>query len=288
MLGHGIGLRSEHYADIVGPLRRGERVATEGLAWFEALSENFFEPGGNPRQVLRTVREHFPLVLHGVSMSLGSVDPLNDAYLDTLHRLVRELEPAWVSDHLCWGSVAGSYAHDLLPLPLTEEALAHVAERVLIVQDRLQRPLVIENVSSYLQFAHSSMSEWEFLRELVARTGCQLLLDVNNVFVSAHNHGFDPLGFVAGLPRGSVRQLHLAGHSQHGALKLDTHDGPVCDDVWQLYRHTLQVHGQVATCVEWDEQVPSLARLIEESARAARLAAAVFQRTEHGPCLSVP
>ena len=269
-LGHGVGLRPQHYADVVEPLRRGERIAGPGLEWFEVITENFFEPGGNPRRVLHTVREHFPVVMHGVSLSIGSVDPLDERYLTKLQRLVHELEPALVSDHLCWGSVNGRYAHDLLPLPFSEDALAHVAPRVLAVQDRLRRPIAIENVSSYLTYSQSTMSEWEFLRALVQRTGCQLLLDVNNVFVSAHNHGFDASDFIRSLPRGSVAQMHLAGHRQSGALLLDTHDSPICDEVWALYRAALQIHGPVSTCIEWDDEIPSFARLLEESAHAAR------------------
>ena len=271
-LGHGVGLRPQHYPDVVQPLLRGERVAQRGLSWFEVISENFFEPGGNPRRVLRTVREDFPVVMHGVSLSIGSVDPLDLRYLQTLAALAHEVEPAWISDHLCWGSVNGRYAHDLLPLPYTEEALEHVVARVLEVQERLRRPIALENVSSYVQFQHSTMSECEFLSAVVAGTDCKLLLDVNNVYVSAHNHGFDARAFIAGLPRGSVAQLHLAGHDRRGALLLDTHDGPVCDAVWQLYRSTLQTHGDVATCIEWDDELPSFARLVEESARAADLA----------------
>jgi uncharacterized protein (UPF0276 family) len=269
-LGHGVGLRPQHYADVVEPLRRGERIARPGLEWFELITENFFEPGGNPRRVLHTVREHFPVVMHGVSLSIGSIDPLNERYLSKLEALVRQLEPALVSDHLCWGSVNGRYAHDLLPLPFSEEALAHVATRVLAVQDRLRRTIAIENVSSYLEYSQSTMSESEFLRALVERTGCQLLLDVNNVFVSAHNHGFDAEEFIVSLPRGSVAQMHLAGHRQSGALLLDTHDGPVCDDVWALYRSALRSHGPISTCIEWDDEIPSFARLVEESACAAR------------------
>lgn len=271
-LGHGVGLRPQHYPDVVDPLRRGEQVAQRGLAWFEIISENFFEPGGNARRVLRTVREHFPVVMHGVSLSIGSVDPLDSGYLRTLAALASELEPALISDHLCWGSVNGRYAHDLLPLPYTEEALQHVSARVLEVQDRLQRPIAIENVSSYLCFEHSTMSEQEFLSALVELTDCKLLLDVNNVHVSAHNHGFDAYAFIDELPRGSVVQLHLAGHQRRGALLLDTHDGPVCDDVWQLYRHTLRTHGELATCIEWDDQLPSFARLVEESVCAMEFA----------------
>jgi uncharacterized protein (UPF0276 family) len=284
-LGHGVGLRTEHYADVVGPLRSGARLKRPGLSWFEVISENFLEPGGNPRSILRTVREHFDVVLHGVSLSLGSVDPLNERYLHKLSALADELQPALVSDHLCWGSVQGSYAHDLLPLPFTEEALAHVSERVLQVQDLLQRELAIENVSSYLQFAHASMSEWEFLSALVERTGCKLLLDLNNVFVSAHNHGFDAHTFLSSLPCGSVAQFHLAGHRQRGELLLDTHDGPVCDRVWQLYQHAVRRFGAVSTCIEWDDELPTFDGLVAESARAQEVADEVLGssfRSEHG------
>lgn len=283
-LGHGIGLRTAHYAELCGAGGRPGRVREPGMDWFEVISENFLEPGGRPREVLRAVREHFPVTLHGVSMSIGSVDPLNAAYLARLVALVRELEPAVVSDHLCWGSVQGHYAHDLLPLPFTEEALRHVSDRVLAVQDQLGRSIAIENVSSYIQFSHSSMTEWEFLSELTRRTGCQLLLDVNNVFVSAHNHGFDPHTYVDALPRGSVVQMHLAGHSQHAGLYLDTHDGPVCEEVWRLYGHAVEQHGHVATCIEWDDHIPSLATVVAESARAERVAKSCRREveSEHG------
>jgi uncharacterized protein (UPF0276 family) len=211
-----------------------------------------------------------------VSLSLGSVDPLNARYLDGLARLASEIEPAWISDHLCWGSFGGHYAHDLLPLPYTEEALAHVAERVGRVQERLGRQILVENVSSYLTFRHSTMPEWEFLAALAERADCGLLLDVNNVFVSAHNHGFDAHQFLDGLPRERVRQLHLAGHSVDGALLLDTHDHPVPDGVWALYRATLERFGAVSTLVEWDDHIPPFERLVEESERAARLAREVL------------
>lgn len=270
--GHGIGLRPEHYAEVVALLGSRDRVPSAGLDWVEVISENFFEPGGNPRRVLRAVREHVPVVMHGVSLSIGSVDALDERYLAKLTALEREIEPALVSDHLCWGSVDGRYAHDLLPLPYTEEALVHVAARVIAVQDRLRRPLVLENVSSYLTFSHATMSEWEFLRALIELTDCRVLLDVNNVFVSAHNHAFDPVELIVGLPRGCVAQMHLAGHRSRGALLLDTHDGPVCDDVWSLYRQAVRTHGAVATCVEWDDDLPTLPRLLAESAEAARIA----------------
>jgi uncharacterized protein (UPF0276 family) len=264
-LGHGIGLRTEHYAEVL--------ETNPPVDWFEVISDNFMEPGGNPRRVLRAVRERWPVVLHGVSLSLGSTDPLDARYLDALASLARELEPAIVSDHLCWGSHGGAYAHDLLPLPFTEEALTHVAERVLRVQDRLRRQILVENVSSYVAFTQSTMTEWQFLAALAARTDCGLLLDVNNVFVSAHNHGFDARAFIDAIPAGRVGQFHLAGHSRLGELLLDTHDHPVREEVWELYRHAITRFGAVPTLIEWDDKLPPLARLVEESSRAKAVAA---------------
>jgi uncharacterized protein len=269
-LGHGIGLRTEHYADVL--------ATPPPVDWFEVISDNFMVPGGNPRRVLRAVRERWPIVLHGVSLSLGSVDPLDERYLDALATLAREIEPAMVSDHLCWGGHGGRFAHDLLPLPFTEEALAHVADRVLRVQDRLRRPILVENVSSYVAFTASSMTEWEFLAALAERTDCGLLLDVNNVFVSAHNHGFDARTFIDGIPVGSVGQFHLAGHSRLGELLLDTHDHPVRDEVWELYGHAVARFGDLPALVEWDDKVPSLARVVEESLRAKVAAAEALAR----------
>jgi uncharacterized protein len=264
-LGHGIGLRAEHYDAV---LDGDSRPAVD---WFEVITENFMVAGGNPRRVLRAVRERWPVVLHGVSLSLGSTDPLDERYLDALDALTRETEPAWVSDHLCWTSVSGRHVHDLLPLPYTEEALAHVAARVGRVQDRLGRQILVENVSSYLTFEHSTMPEWEFLVALCERADCGLLLDVNNVFVSAHNHGFDGRAFLDAIPAGRVGQLHLAGHSEAGELKLDTHDHPVCDGVWELYAHAVARFGAISTLVEWDDQIPPLDRVVEESRRAAEV-----------------
>ena len=267
-LGHGIGLRTEHYADVL--------ATPPPVDWFEVISDNFMVPGGNPRRVLRAVRERWPVVLHGVSLSLGAVDPLDEGYLDALAALAREVEPAIVSDHLCWGSHDGAYAHDLLPLPFTEEALAHVATRVLRVQDRLKRQILVENVSSYVAFTQSTMAEPQFLAALAERTDCGLLLDVNNVFVSAHNHGFDARAFIDAIPVGRVGQFHLAGHSRLGELLLDTHDHPVRDEVWDLYRHAVARFGAVPTLVEWDDKLPSLARVVEESLRAKVVAAEVL------------
>ena len=261
-LGHGIGLRPEHYQAVL------EREAPP-VDWFEVISDNFMVPGGNPRRVLRAVRERTPVVMHGVSLSLGSVDPLNADYLTGLCDLAAEVQPEMVSDHLCWGSLGGHYAHDLLPLPYTEEALRHVSERVLRVQDRLKRRILVENVSSYVAYRQSAMTEWEFLAALCERADCGVLLDVNNIFVSAHNHRFDPAAFISGIPLGRVGQIHLAGHSTAGALLLDTHDHPVCDGVWDLYRAAVQRFGRVSTLIEWDDHIPPLERVVEESRSAA-------------------
>jgi uncharacterized protein len=278
-LGYGIGLRTEHYADVLATAPG----ARDFVDWFEVISDNFMEPGGNPRRVLRAVRERWPVVLHGVSLSLGGTDPLDARYLDDLAALTHEIEPAIVSDHLCWGGHGGRFAHDLLPLPFTEEALAHVAERVLRVQDRLARPILVENVSSYVAFTQSTMTEWQFLAALAERTDCGLLLDVNNVFVSAHNHGFDARAFLDAIPTGRVGQFHLAGHSRLGELLLDTHDHPVRDEVWDLYRHAVARFGAVPTLIEWDAKLPSLARVVDESRRARAVAAEATRAAEGAP-----
>jgi uncharacterized protein (UPF0276 family) len=267
-LGHGVGLRTKHFPRVLeGSVR---------VDWFEVVSENFMVAGGRPLAVLDRARATAPVVLHGVSLSLGSVDPLNVAYLDALGALAARIEPAWISDHLCWGSVGGRYAHDLLPLPYTEEALAHVVERVRAVQDRLGRRMLIENVSSYLTFAHSTMPEWEFLGEVARQADCGILLDLNNVHVSATNHGFAAEDYVAGVPAERVGQFHLAGHSDRGTHLLDTHDAPVCAPVWGLYRLAVARFGRVSTLVEWDDRVPELERLLAEAERAREVEAEVL------------
>jgi uncharacterized protein (UPF0276 family) len=267
-LGHGIGLRPPHYAEVV-----------EGhppVDWFEVITENFMVAGGNPRHVLRQVRERYPVVLHGVSLSIGSVDPLDEKYLTGLAALAGEIEPAWISDHLCWSSFGGHTGHDLWPLPFTEEALGHVVRRVQAVQERLRRRILIENVSSYLEFAHSTLPEWEFLSEVARRADCGLLLDVNNVFVSAHNHGFEAATFLAGIPVERVKQIHLAGHRDEGTHLLDTHDHAVCDGVWDLYRAAVRRFGAVPTIIERDDDIPPLREVLAESRRAAALEAEVL------------
>jgi uncharacterized protein (UPF0276 family) len=224
------------------------------------------------------------VVLHGVSLSLGAVDPLDRRYLDRLAALAAETEPAWISDHLCWSSFGGHTGHDLWPLPFTEEALDHVVARVAQVQERLGRRILVENVSSYLEFTASTLSEWEFLAELCRRADCGLLLDVNNVYVSAHNHGFAADDFLRGVPADRVGQIHLAGHTDAGTHLLDTHDHPVCDPVWALYRRALERFGPVATLIERDDHIPPLAEVVAESQHAAAIAAEVAgqRKVAHG------
>jgi uncharacterized protein (UPF0276 family) len=248
-LGHGVGLRTKHFPHVLDGSAR--------VDWFEVISENFMIRGGRPLAVLERARALAPVVLHGVSLSLGSTEPLNEPYLHELRALAERVEPAWVSDHLCWGSIGGRYVHDLLPLPYTEEALAHVVERVRAVQERLGRRILVENVSSYLTFTHSVMPEWEFLAAVAVRADCGILLDVNNVYVSAVNHGFDAATYLRALPADRIGQIHLAGHSDKGTHLLDTHDGHVVLGVWQLYRLALGLFGPVSTLVEWDDQVPA-------------------------------
>ena len=263
--GHGVGLRPRHFARYLEAAPRVDFV--------EAITENYLSPGGRPGLVLERVRCDLPVALHGVSLSIGGTDPLSLPYLDAVAALARRIEPAVISDHLCWGTHGGRWVHDLWPLPYTEEALAHVVERVKVVQDRLGRRLLLENVSSYVAFRASTLTEWEFLSEVSRRADCGILLDVNNVVVSARNHGFDPFVFIAGLPVDRVKQLHLAGHSDHGTYLLDSHDHPVPEPVWALYRAVLRRFGEVPSLVEWDDHIPELEVLVGERDRAAAIAA---------------
>jgi len=260
----GIGLRPGHYRDLLQSLPK--------LGWLEVHSENYFGNGGAPLHYLEQARNHYPVSLHGVGLSLGSTDTLNTKHLESLKSLVDRFDPLFVSDHLCWSSVDGIYLNDLLPLPYTEEALKHFSERVLQVQDYLGRELLVENPSSYLQYKHSTIDEAEFLAEVVARSGCGLLLDVNNVFVSAKNHGFDPRAYIDRMPAESVREYHLAGHSvrqlPEGAVYIDTHDAPVAEAVWSLYEYTVQAVGRRPALIEWDSNLPELEVLIGEARKA--------------------
>ena len=267
-LGHGIGLRPPHYPLVLD--------GTATADWFEVISENFMIPGGRPLRVLERARGLAPIVLHGVSMNLGGTDRVADRHLDSLAALVRRFEPAWVSEHLCWGAFGRHYAHDLLPLPYTEEALAHVTARVRQVQDKLGRRILVENVSSYVEFAHSVMPEWEFLAGVAEAADCGILLDVNNVYVSAVNHGFSAEAYLRGLPAGRVGQIHLAGHTDAGTHLIDTHDHPVPTPVWELYRIAVARFGPVSTLVEWDDRIPSFERLVAEARQAGAIEAEVL------------
>jgi uncharacterized protein len=266
--GHGIGLRTRHFAALLE-----ERPPVD---WLEAVTENFLSPGGRPVAVLEKVRAEVPVALHGVSLAIGSVDPIPEPYLEDLARLVRRLEPAWVSDHLCWGRHRGRYLHDLLPLPYTEESLAHVAGRVEQVQERLGRAILLENPSAYVAYRDSTMAEWEFLAALSRRTGCGILLDLNNLYVSGRNLGFDPETYLAAVPAERVGYLHLAGHGDRGRYLLDSHDRAVPEAVWDLHRRAVRRLGPVPTLVEWDEAVPPLGELVAESRRAAAVEAEVL------------
>jgi uncharacterized protein len=259
-LGFGVGLRRPHYNLILDTHPK--------VDWFEVISENFMVEGGRALEVLEGVREHYPIAMHGVSMSIGSTDPLNRSYLRKLRELARRFEPAWISDHLCWTGVGGRNLHDLLPLPYTEEAINHVVARIRRVQDTLERPILIENVSSYMAFADSTMTEWEFISTIAEEADCGILLDINNIFVSAFNHRFDANEYVDAVPVERVVQYHLAGHSDHGTHLLDTHDHPVRDEVWALYERAARRFGEVAAIVEWDDNIPEFAVLAEASERA--------------------
>jgi uncharacterized protein len=273
-LGIGIGLRTTHFGEIL--------AGTTAVDWFEVLSENFMDTGGRPLHVLDRVAERFPLAMHGVSLSIGSTDPLDRAYLRKLKALAERSRARWVSDHLCWTGVLGRNTHDLLPLPYDEGTLRHVSRRVRQVQDLLERPLVLENPSTYLAFARSTMPEWEFLSRLSDDSGCGLLLDVNNVYVSAFNHGFDPCQYVDAIPADRVVQVHLAGHSNHGTHILDTHDGPAIDEVWALYARLCARTGPVSTLFEWDASIPPLAEVRAEAEKARPLRAAARPTGTHG------
>ncbi|MSQ47908.1 MAG: DUF692 domain-containing protein [Deltaproteobacteria bacterium] len=249
-LGLGVGLRSVHLPRL---LREWP-----ALDWFELVSENYLECQGWRRHALQQVAERYPLVMHGVSLSIGSSDPLDSSYLAGLKRLAADINPHWVSDHLCWTGVAGRTTHDLLPLPLNESTLTHVVARIRVVQEVLERPLIIENPSSYVRFRADTMPEWEFLARMAQDAECGLLLDVNNVYVSSVNHGFDPWRYIDAIPAERVVQIHLAGHRHCGNYLLDTHDGPVSDPVWRLYGHAVRRIGPVSTLLEWDDHIPEL------------------------------
>lgn len=266
-LGYGLGLRTEHYLSI---LENKPKVD-----WFEVLSENYMVPGGKPLYFLDRIRELYPLVMHGVSLSIGSVETIDKTYLHDLRKLADRIQPKWISDHLCWTGVHGQNIHDLLPLPYTEETANHVVERVKQVQDFLGRRLLLENVSSYASYIDSDMTEWEFISYIANKSDCLLLLDVNNIYVSSYNHHFDPKAFIDGVPQNRVCQIHLAGHQNNGDYIIDTHDAPVIDPVWDLYAYTIAKLGNISTMIERDDNIPALEILVDELQRAREIGAKV-------------
>ena len=261
----GLGLRTAHYSAFL--------EQPQPVDWLEIISDNYLVPGGKPLATLDALRESYPMVMHGVALSIGSAQGPDPKYLQRLAALAKRVQPAWISDHLCWGGVHGQQLHDLLPLPYTDEALRCVVNNIRQVQDVLGRRMLIENVSSYVEFNASRMSEWQFVRAVCEEADCDLLLDINNIHVSAVNHGFDANDYLAHLPAGRVKQIHLAGHTDHGDHLVDTHDHPVADPVWELYRQALQRFGSVPTMIERDDHIPPLPELIAELNIARRIAA---------------
>ena len=267
----GIGLRSAHYREVV--------ATKPTIAFFEAHSENYFGSGGAPHEYLTAIRAEYPLSFHGVGLSLGSTDPLNDKHLRRLNELIDCYQPGLVSEHLSWSSHGGTYFNDLLPLPYTAEALSHIVNRVRQVQDRLNRQILVENVSSYLEYTHSTVPEWEFVAQVAEQSGCGILLDVNNVYVNSVNHNFDPEAFLSGIPCAAVQEIHLAGHTvnefEDGSILIDSHDQLVCDQVWRLYRQAVRRFGPQPTLIEWDTNLPELPVLIDQ----ANIAQAIMEET---------
>lgn len=268
-LGFGLGLRTEHYQTIIE-----EKPAVD---WFEIITENYLVPGGQPLYFLDKIRESYPIVMHGVSMSIGSCDPIDWDYLAQVKALADRVKPQWVSDHLCWTGIQHKNTHDLLPLPYTEEAIHHIAHRIKQVQAFLERPFLIENVSSYVSYNDSTMPEWVFINEILQQADCMMLLDVNNVFVSSINHEFNPLDYIKALPSHRIYQIHLAGHSNMGDYIIDTHDHEVIDEVWDLYSETLKHHGLISTMIERDDNIPPLAELLTELQQASEISRLVIQ-----------
>jgi uncharacterized protein (UPF0276 family) len=266
-LGYGLGLRIPHYDEIL--------ATKPAVDWFEILSENYFVPGGKPLHYLNRIRADYPMVMHGVSLSIGGTDPLNQDYLKQLKTLATRIEPAWISDHLCWTGVDGSNLHDLMPLPYTEAAVRHIVARVQEVQEFLGRRILLENVSSYVSYKQSEMSEWEFLDAITQQADCLLLLDVNNIYVSSFNHGFAAQDFIDGIPVDRVQQIHLAGHRNCGDHIIDTHDQAVIDPVWDLYAAAVRRFGRVSTMIERDDNIPPLAELLAELDHARAIVEAI-------------
>jgi uncharacterized protein (UPF0276 family) len=274
-LGFGIGLRREHYDDVLDD--------PSGCDWFEAISENYMHTGGRPLAVLEGVRRDRPVALHGVALSIGGTDPLDVRHLSRLRALIDRIEPALVTDHLCWTGVHGRSLYDLFPVPYTEEALAHVVRRVEIVQDLLGRRILLENPSTYIAYRHSTITEWDFLAAVAGRADCGILLDVNNVYVSSFNLGFDPVRYLDAMPCDRVAQIHLAGFTDMGTFLFDTHSAPVSDTVWRLYARAVRRFGRVSTLVEWDADIPSFERVRSEAAHARAIAEAIDGQPQVAP-----
>ena len=266
----GIGLRTPHYREVLD--------TQPDVAWFEVHSENFFADGGKPHEILEQVRTQYPISLHGVGLSLGSTDPLNRWHLNKLKGLIDRYEPGLVSEHLCWCSVDNRYVNDLLPLPYTQEALRHIVQRIEQVQEYLGRQILIENLSSYLQFSDSTIPEWEFVSAVATQSGCGILLDVNNIYVNARNHGFDPTAYLEAIPVAAVKEMHLAGHSDEGDCLIDTHSKPVTEAVWQLYARAVARFGRVPTLIEWDLDIPPLPVLLNEASHAQQIMEARYEQ----------
>jgi uncharacterized protein (UPF0276 family) len=271
-LGFGLGLRTDHYQDIIDQ--------QPAIDWFEILTENYLVPGGKPLYYLDKICESYPIVMHGVSMSLGSIDPLDMDYMKQVKNLAKRVDARWISDHLCWTGIHQKNMHDLLPLPYTEEALNHVVSKIKQAQDFLGTQLLIENPSTYLTFSSSTLTEWDFMREMALAADCLILLDINNIYVSAFNHGFDPIDYLKAIPADRVQQMHLAGHTNNGDHIIDTHDHPIIDPVWKLYAQSLEYFEKVSTMIERDDHIPALSVLIQELEQAKHIAADVFQ-VEH-------
>jgi len=270
-LGFGLGLRSEHYLDLI--------ENRHPIDWLEILSENYMVAGGKPLYYLDKICERYPVVMHGVSLSIGSVDPLNENYLKDLKKLAQRVNPKWISDHLCWTGTQGINLHDLMPLPYTEEALTHLVTRIRQVQDFLGQRILLENVSSYLTYQHSTISEWEFLRAVAQEADCLILLDINNIHVSAHNHDFDPHTYLDAMPADRIQQIHLAGHLNKGDYSIDTHDHEIIDSVWDLYAESIKRFGHISTMIERDDDIPPLNTLLTELQKARDISASALTQS---------
>jgi len=263
-LGFGLGLRPPHYPEILG--------GDPPIDWFEILSENYMVPGGQPMRILDEINEKYPLVMHGVSMSIGSTSPLDMDYLRDLQKLAKRVQPKWISDHICWTGVHGLNMHDLLPLPMTQETLDHLVDRIGQVQDFLGQRIALENASTYVTFTDDEMTEWDFINEMAKQADCLLLLDINNIYVSSFNHGFDPHTYIDAINPDRVVQFHLAGHQNNGTHIVDTHDHPIIKDVWDLFGRAIKRFGPVSTMIERDDNIPPLGELLEELEMARQIA----------------